>query len=125
MIGQVIFYFLLGIALLLFAWGFYQMRYGTTSSDAYIGLFKMIAALLLGGFLVLIFFATDVMAAERKAPVLSAEEAKYLLSMSGANPGTTKLLQGKGLVRIDAINVHTEGAWVVIRILPSLVKAQQ
>jgi hypothetical protein len=70
----------------------------------------------------LIAFAPAVMAADRRSPVLSAAEAKALLSMSGANPGTTKLLQGKGLVRIDAINVHTEGRWVVIRILPSLVE---
>jgi hypothetical protein len=62
------------------------------------------------------------MAGSRAAPVITAGEARALLALSGANVGTTRLLQGVGLVRIDAIDVHSEGRWLVIRLLPTLVK---
>lgn len=55
-------------------------------------------------------------------PVLTPEQARALLSLSGANVGTVRNLQGIGRVRIDGISVGAEGRWLVIRVLPSIVQ---
>lgn len=60
-------------------------------------------------------------AAGDRAPALSAEQARALLSMSGANVGTVRMLAGVGRVRIDGLTVSAEGRWIVIRVLPSIL----
>jgi hypothetical protein len=55
-------------------------------------------------------------------PALTPEQARALLSLSGANVGTVRNLDGIGRVRIDGISVGAEGRWLVIRVLPSIVK---
>jgi len=61
-------------------------------------------------------------AAGPREPALSADQARMLLALSGANPGTTRLLSGVGLVRIDAVKVEAQGRWLVIRVLTTLVR---
>jgi hypothetical protein len=55
-------------------------------------------------------------------PALTPEQARALLSLSGANVGTVRNIDGVGRVRIDGISVGAEGRWLVIRVLPSVVK---
>jgi hypothetical protein len=55
-------------------------------------------------------------------PALTPAQARALLSLSGANVGTVRNLDGIGRVRIDGISVGAEGRWLVIRVLPSIVK---
>jgi hypothetical protein len=61
-------------------------------------------------------------AAGDRAPVLTADQARALLSMSGANVGTIRRLDGVGRVRIDGLTVSAEGRWIVIRVLPSILE---
>jgi hypothetical protein len=61
-------------------------------------------------------------APRHEAPAITAEQAQLLLSMSGANVGTVRALNGVGRVRIDGINVRAEGRWIVIRVLPTRLK---
>lgn len=42
--------------------------------------------------------------------------------MSGANVGTVRNLEGVGRVRIDGISVGADGRWLIIRVLPSILK---
>ncbi len=61
-------------------------------------------------------------APRHEAPAITPDQAKQLLSMSGANVGTVRLLEGIGRVRIDGIKVGADGPWLVIRVLTTLLK---
>jgi hypothetical protein len=69
-------------------------------------------------------FASPLHAAPRGAerPALTPDQARALLSLSGANVGSVRNLDGIGRVRIDGISVGADGRWLVIRVLPSVVK---
>jgi xanthosine utilization system XapX-like protein len=73
-IAQIFFWLSLGIGLLLMAWGFMQMRNGTSPRDAYVGLVKIILGLAL---VIVIWaaFAVGAMAATRSSFVAAMEQA--------------------------------------------------
>ena len=83
MILQTFFWFSLGLSVMLFAWGFQQMRYGITPLDAYIGVFKVVTGLILFG-LLFIAFAVGAMASPRDIFILQMESA------FGMSPGAKK-----------------------------------
>ncbi|HZS57562.1 MAG TPA: hypothetical protein VFA65_24390 [Bryobacteraceae bacterium] len=82
---QIVSWFFLGVSLMLFAWGFHQVRYGTTPLDAYLGLAKAAIGLVLFVAL-LIAFAIGAMAAPRDG-FISVMEAAF-----GMSPGGTRVV---------------------------------
>jgi len=82
---QIVFWFFLGISLMLFAWGFHQTRYGTTPLDAYFGLAKAAMGLVLFVAL-LIAFAVGAMASPRDG-FIAVMEATF-----GMAPGGTRVV---------------------------------